>query len=456
MRQFRRYRGAREDTYIANRNWANAGRNFSMHVKPVTLDCNFVVDSTNGNGLGIRNLKGAEIANVFMNTTAGSLPPASPNLGTARTYGLLGATAVTGSTGAGSTVTGNIGVTPGTSITNFPPSTFTGREDIANTAAAQAKAFAQAAYIALQAQTPTGINSELGGQSLAAGTYKATSGTAGTFTLNGTLTLTGSATDIYVFQTTTTLNTGGSSTPIISLGSVKASNIYWVIGSSATLNSSNAGTFQGNIIALTSITDTLGTVANGSLIALNGAVTLSATTAVNVQLPAATPLGGNPNPNPGYIAVQFASSYNRYLYGAAGFVSPLSGTVLTSTVVGQLYVIVSLGTATAAQWLAAGLPAGITPVIGAAFIALATGSIGGSAAVETAGTSGVDHLEVVGDPNTELLSVVPTGTVPGGIVSGGWIFLQALSGGVLTAPADGTVIGLTFIMSDSSVLINGE
>lgn len=73
-----------EDIYIANRNWASAGRIFNMHVKPVLLDCNFVVDSTNGNGLGIRSLKGPCIQNVFMHTSstpgAGNSNPATPGI----------------------------------------------------------------------------------------------------------------------------------------------------------------------------------------------------------------------------------------------------------------------------------------------------------------------------------------------------------------------------------------
>lgn len=64
---------------MANRNFASGGKLYSMHVKPVLLDCNFVVDSTNGNGLGIRSLKGPMIQNVFMHTSAtpgaGNPPP---------------------------------------------------------------------------------------------------------------------------------------------------------------------------------------------------------------------------------------------------------------------------------------------------------------------------------------------------------------------------------------------
>lgn len=55
---------------MANRNWASGGKIYSMHTMPILLDCNFVVDSTNGNGLGIRSLKGPAIANVYMHTSA--------------------------------------------------------------------------------------------------------------------------------------------------------------------------------------------------------------------------------------------------------------------------------------------------------------------------------------------------------------------------------------------------
>jgi hypothetical protein len=63
---------------MANRNWASGGKIYSMHVSPVLLDCNFVVDSANGNGLGLRSLKGPAVANVYMHTSA-SPAPGNPN-----------------------------------------------------------------------------------------------------------------------------------------------------------------------------------------------------------------------------------------------------------------------------------------------------------------------------------------------------------------------------------------
>lgn len=69
---------------MANRNFASGGKVYSMHIKPVLLDCNFVVDSANGNGLGIRSLKGPMIQNAFMHTSAspgpGNSSPTTPNV----------------------------------------------------------------------------------------------------------------------------------------------------------------------------------------------------------------------------------------------------------------------------------------------------------------------------------------------------------------------------------------
>jgi hypothetical protein len=121
----------------------------------------------------------------------------------------------------------------------------------------------------------------LDGQTLTPGVYStgaahlATSG-PGTLTFNGA--------GVYTIITASTLTTGAGGTPTMVLtNGATAANIYWIVGSSATINSGTAGTFQGNIIAQASITDTLGGTVNGSMIALNGAVTLSAAANVNAQ-----------------------------------------------------------------------------------------------------------------------------------------------------------------------------
>ena len=150
---------------------------------------------------------------------------------------------------------------------------------------AAAQSAAQSAYTSLAARTFTTIPNVLDGQSLTAGNYTFASGDVNLAQSGaGALTLTGSATDVFVFKTPSTLTTGAGGIPTITLaGGALAKNVYWVVGSSATINSGFAGTFQGNVIAQTSITDTLGGTVNGSLNALSGAITLSAAALVNAQ-----------------------------------------------------------------------------------------------------------------------------------------------------------------------------
>jgi hypothetical protein len=147
--------------------------------------------------------------------------------------------------------------------------------------AQEAQANALSAYNAFNAETPTPISATLDGQTLTPGVYStgaaslAGSG-AGNLTFNGAGT--------YVIQTASTLVTGAGGTPTMTLtGGATAANIFWVVGSSATINSGFTGTFQGNVIAEASITDTLGGTVNGSLVALTGAITFSAATTVNAQ-----------------------------------------------------------------------------------------------------------------------------------------------------------------------------
>lgn len=156
-----------------------------------------------------------------------------------------------------------------------------------------------------------------------------------------------------------------------------------------------------------------------------------------------TPAAGSPNPSSGYILVQFVDGYNSYIDGFSGQVSPLSGSNISSGLtIGNPYVITSVGASTPAQWQAAGLPTGQTPTAGQAFIAAAT-SIAGGGLVQASLVSGIDHIEVVGDPNQTLRSNLPG--------QGGYMILQCLAAGVVTAPANGSVIGLDFQLSNSNL-----
>lgn len=161
----------------------------------------------------------------------------------------------------------------------------------------------------------------------------------------------------------------------------------------------------------------------------------------------------NPNPIAGLIQVTLQDNYNAYLGGYSGFAAPVSGTPITistgsSLTAGHVYIIVSLGTTTQAQWQAVGLSPSIKAAVGVSFIATAT-SGSGTGVVEAPATAGsnIDHIEVIGDAN--LMNNSLGATIAGGGI--GMIFqLACYKANALTAPAAGTVIGLNFYMNDSA------
>jgi Ice-binding-like/PEP-CTERM motif len=195
----------------------------------------------------------------------------SVNLGTAGSYAVLAGSTVT-NTGS-SVLTGNLGVWPGTAVTGFPPGIVTaGTIHAADAAAGQAQRDLAIAYIAAMALSPTATltGQNLGGMTLTPGVYFFASSAQ----LTGTLTLNnlGNPNALFVFQIGSTLTTASNSSVIFS-NSLTDSNVFWQVGSSATLGTTTS--FQGNILALTSITLNNGaTIGCGSALARNGAVTL--------------------------------------------------------------------------------------------------------------------------------------------------------------------------------------
>lgn len=158
----------------------------------------------------------------------------------------------------------------------------------------------------------------------------------------------------------------------------------------------------------------------------------------------------NPNPVAGYIMVTLQDNYNTYLGGNAGFVSPLTGTPVNVTAgltLGQAYVIASLGTTTQAQWQTLGLSSTIPAAVGVSFIAITASAGSGTGVVEETVYSGIDHIEVVGDAN--LMNNQNQGSVIGS-GAGMILILACYKNGALTAPANGTVIGLTFDMNNTA------
>jgi Ice-binding-like/Putative Ig domain/IPTL-CTERM motif len=192
------------------------------------------------------------------------------SLGTAQNFAVLGGSTVT-NTGT-STVTGNLGVSPGTSVTGFPPGIVTGGTIHLNDAvAAQAQNDLTTAYNAIvgTACTVDLTGQNLGGLTLTPGVYCFTSSAqlTGTLTLNGL----GNPNALFIFKIGSSLTTAStSSVQVINPGN--NCNVFWQVGASATLGTGTS--FLGNILALSSITLTTGASVSGRVLARNGAVTL--------------------------------------------------------------------------------------------------------------------------------------------------------------------------------------
>jgi type VI secretion system secreted protein VgrG len=212
-------------------------------------------------------------------------------LGSAESYAVLGGSAVT-NTGL-SVITGSVGISPGSSVGGFPPGTLSGgaiHSNDANAIAAQVDLTTVYTGLAAMPVTLNETGIDLGTLTLPSGVYKFNTSAQ----LTGTLTLNaqGNNDAYWVFQIGSTLTTASaSSVNVINLGSNggKDDGVFWQVGSSATLGTTTA--FEGNIVALTSITlNTGATDTNGRMLARNGAVTLDTNTVSIVC----------PNGGPGY------------------------------------------------------------------------------------------------------------------------------------------------------------
>src|ERR1035437_10072810 len=240
--------------------------------------------------------------------TTGTLTGGGPGggslaLASAGNFAIGAYAAITGSTGSGSIVNGNMFITPNnmSSITNFGPSVDNGTIHFAaDSVAVQAMIDATAAFTAGQilGLAGTTIPAELGGHTYGPGAYQFTGGAAfiSATTGHSTLTLNGAGT--YIFYAASTLITGASGSTDIPtfafIGGATPTNtfVYWIVGSAATINQSAASagaTFYGTVIASAAITAVQAGTINGRLISLTASVTLSDTNIVNI------PAGGGSN-----------------------------------------------------------------------------------------------------------------------------------------------------------------
>ena len=366
----------------------NGGRFYSSLVKPILVDCNFVVDSSNGDGLGIRNLKGALVKDVFMYTSA------TPGVG-------------------------NSGITnPLTSASSAGVILVKLKNNY------QRIAGGFSGFVSPTSGGTVAIN----GSSLTVGKpYIIASvghATAGTVTVAPVADVSGS-----LASTWFRLYDAYGNTFII---------WFYVTGVGGSAPIGVSGTLIQQTIAQNSSAATIGAALASTIALLPSGVsgvysfTASGTTTVTIVSTQTNPYG----PLPG---------------------GPADGVIPT----GFAFAVVDYST-NIQDWQGVGLPKGVTPNIGASFIATATGySTGGGSTglVVAAGVSGISQMEVIGDTN-QSLSPIPMGGSPN---VGGWIMFQmvaATSSSVTTliptAPANGSVGAFSFYLEQSSVLIAGE
>src|SRR4051794_17513785 len=191
-------------------------------------------------------------------------------LGTATSYSILAGSTVT-NTGP-TTTNANLGLSPGSSVTGFPPGIVGGTTNVTNAAAAQAQSDLTAAYVDAAGRSINATTTaDLANLTLVGGVYAGPA--KGALSLTGPLVLdgAGNASSVFIFQTDSTLTTASSSTVSL-INGAQACNVFWQVGSSATLGTGS--TFTGTILALTSITVTTGVTVNGRALARNAAVTL--------------------------------------------------------------------------------------------------------------------------------------------------------------------------------------
>ena len=225
-----------------------------------------------------RHSKAARLFVTIAAITALTLAPMSTAmsasavpLGAASSFAVLGAATVT-NTGA-TTVTGDLGVSPGTAVTGFPPGQVLGGAiHAADGVAAAAQASSTAAYGLLAAQAcdvTFAAPTDMAGMTLLPGTYcfNSSATNTGLLTLNGA----GNANAVWLFRTGSTLITGSGSS-VVPVNGGQNCNVFWQIGTSATLGTNTA--MVGNVLALSSITANTGSSISGRVLAQTGAVTL--------------------------------------------------------------------------------------------------------------------------------------------------------------------------------------
>ena len=249
-------------TYVAASNFAAF-----TPTNPLALSTLYTATITTG----ARDLAGDPLTSnyVWTFTTSPTACQATVPLGTSCMFGILAATPVVSSSGP-TNVTGDVGIWPSSSITGFPPGVLTGTEYAGDAVAQTAQGDLTTAYnYAAAAAGGAVLTADIGGQTLAPGVYKTTSAQP-SLGITGNLTLSGNG--VYIFQIVSTLTTAANNSDVILSGGALAEDVFWQVGSSATLGTTT--TFAGTIMAQASVSLDTGATLNGRALARTGAITL--------------------------------------------------------------------------------------------------------------------------------------------------------------------------------------
>ncbi len=383
----------------------------------------------------------AAFAALFCGASPASAQTAPP-LGTAQSFAVLGGTTVT-NTGP-STITGDLGVSPGSAVTGFPPGlVVSGTIHAADAVALAAQNSVTTAYnnLAGQACTQTLTGQDLGGMTLTAGVYCFTSSAQ----LTGTLTLNaqGNPNAVFIFQIGSTLTTAsGSSVVMINSGS--SCNVFWQVGSSAIIGTTTS--FTGNILALTSITLNTGAGVTGRVFAQNGQVALDTNT-VNPTCALAPPVCPTVVLSPatlpaGRVGVAYSQTITGsggtapYTFALAAGTLPAGLTLTTAGLLAGTPTVAGPSTFTIRGTDANGCPALITytiviaaaacPVITLAPPTLPAGRVGAAYSQQITASGGT----------APYIFTVLTGTLPAGLT----LSSSGLLSGTPTAPGSRVVV----------------
>ncbi|MBL0177235.1 MAG: DUF3494 domain-containing protein [Ignavibacteria bacterium] len=221
--------------------------------------------------------KAGIIAALLLTASAPAQSPPSIALRSAATFGVLAGVSVT-STGA-TVIEGDLGVSPGSSISGSP--IVSGSIHAGDGIAAQAQLDATTAYDDAASRSVTAsLSGNIGGQTLLRGVYKSGSSmelSSGDLTLDAQ----GDSSAVFIFLMASTLTTS-TTCQLLLVNGAKASNVFWQVGTSAVLGST--ALFSGTILAATSITMTTGALLDGRALARGGSVTMDANTILPVEL----------------------------------------------------------------------------------------------------------------------------------------------------------------------------